>query len=67
MNLDKSKIEAMLFETAKRLQLNPKEPELYHDHTKINVNKTYTSLGRTLDVHSAKISIRSTREHCLNV
>ena len=51
MNLDKSKIETMLFETAERLQLNLKEPEIYYDHIKINVTKTYTYLGRSLDVH----------------
>ena len=41
----------MLFGTAKRLQLNPKRLELYHDQTKINVTKSYTYLGSTLDPH----------------
>ena len=39
----------MLFGTAKRLQLNPKQLELYYDQSKINVSETYTYLGSTLD------------------
>ena len=41
----------MLFGTAKRLQLNPKQLELYYDQTKVNVTKTYTYLGSTLGPH----------------
>ena len=41
----------MLFGTAKRLQLNPKQLELYYDQSKINVSETYTYLGSTLDSH----------------
>ena len=41
----------MLFGTAKRLQLNPKQLECYYDQTKINVTETYTYLGSTLDPH----------------
>ena len=42
INLDKNKTEAMLFGTAKRLQLNPKRLELYYDQTKINLTESYT-------------------------
>ena len=42
INLDENKTEAMLIGTAKRLQLNPKQLELYYDQTKINVTETYT-------------------------
>ena len=38
----------MLFGTAKRLQLNPKQLELYHDQTKINITKTYKYFGSKL-------------------
>ena len=41
----------MLFETARRLQLNPRQLELYYDQIKINVTETYTYLGSTLDPH----------------
>ena len=37
----KNKTETMLFGTAKRLQLSPKQLELYFDQTKINVTETY--------------------------
>ena len=41
--------QAMLFGTAKRLQLNPTQLEIYNDETKINVTETYTYLGSFLD------------------
>ena len=41
----------MLFQTARRLQLNPGQLELYYDQIKINVTETYTYLGSTLDPH----------------
>ena len=41
----------MLFQTAKHLQLNPRQLELYYDQIKINVTETYTYLGSTLDPH----------------
>ena len=56
----------MLFGTAKRLQLNPKQLELYYDQTKINVTKTYI-LGKSIRPAlrfkiSAKISIKRIRK-----
>ena len=42
VNLDKNKTEAMLFGTAKRLQLNPKQLELQYDKIKISASETYT-------------------------
>ena len=50
INTDKNKTH-MLFGTAKRLQLNPKQLELYHDQTKINVTKTYKYFGSKLRPH----------------
>ena len=51
INLGKNETEAMLFVTAKCLQLNPKQLELYYDQTKINITETYTYLGSTLESH----------------
>ena len=51
INIDKNKTEAMLFGTAKRLQVNLKRLELYYDQTKINITESYTYLGSTLDPH----------------
>ena len=50
-NQDINKTEAMLFGTAKSLQLNPKRFELYYDQTKINVTESYKYLACTLDPH----------------
>ena len=41
----------MLFQTARCLQLNPRQLELNYDQIKINVTETYTYLGSTLDPH----------------
>ena len=41
----------MFFQTAKRLQLNPRQLELYSYQIKLNVTETYTQLGSTLDLH----------------
>ena len=41
----------MLFQTAKYLQLNPRQLELYYDQIKINVTETYTYLESILDPH----------------
>ena len=51
----------MLFGTAKRLQLNPKQLELYNDQTKINVTKTYKYLGSKLGPHLDLKSQRQSR------
>ena len=51
VNLDKNKTEAMLFGTAKRLQLNPKQLELQYDQIKISASETYTHQRSTLDPH----------------
>ena len=40
INLDNNKTEALLFGTAKQLQLNPKQLELYYGQTKINITET---------------------------
>ena len=60
INLDKNKTH-MLFGTAKRLQLNPKQLELYNDQTKINVTKTYKYLGSKLGPHLDLKSQRQSR------
>ena len=60
INLNKNKTH-MLFGTAKRLQLNPKQLELYYDQTKVNVTKTYTYLGSTLGPHLDLKSQRKSR------
>ena len=58
INLDKNET-LTLFGTAKRLELNPKQLELYYDQTKINVTKTYIALRFKI---SAKISIKRIRK-----
>ena len=58
INIDKNKTH-MLFGTAKRLQLNPKQLELYHDLTKINVTKTYKYFGSKLGPH---LNLKSQRK-----
>ena len=68
MVVDKNKTEAMLFGTATRLQLNPKQLELYYDQTEISVTERYTYLGNTLDpdLNLSENFDKSTRKCRLN-
>ena len=47
----KSAVPKDMVVTRKRYCLNPKQLELYHDQTKINVTKTYKYFGSKLRPH----------------